>query len=149
MFCCYCLVWWKYIHLYRSCNKFNFFLEILVLQFIDIVHVTCHWRYIDRNLQNISFPTNDAAIASRKRKFHNIAQISIRIGSIDGALIPIIAPQHIFACRKRLLAIIVQATVGTDMRYDLVQMGQCLPGDIDNKTANFAMFTCIWICYHV
>ena len=75
---------------------------------------------INNNMDNISFPTNDADIATQKRQFHRIAGLPNVVGAIDGTLIPIIAPsgddEPAYICRKGYHAINVQAVAGPDLR---------------------------------
>ena len=71
-------------------------------------------------MNNISFPTTDADIATQKRQVHRIAGLQNVVGAIDGTLIPITAPsgndEPAYICRKGYHAINVQAVDGPDLR---------------------------------
>ncbi|KAH3691403.1 hypothetical protein DPMN_194037 [Dreissena polymorpha] len=50
---------------------------------------------INRNLNNITFPTSLHDLAATKQKFHDrVAGIPNAIGAVDGTLIPIQAPSE-------------------------------------------------------
>ncbi|XP_052234177.1 putative nuclease HARBI1 isoform X2 [Dreissena polymorpha] len=75
---------------------------------------------INRNLNNITFPTSLHDLAATKQKFHRVAGIPNVIGAVDGTLIPIQAPSEnpqTYVCRKGYHAVNIQAVVDSSLRF--------------------------------
>ncbi|XP_052242426.1 putative nuclease HARBI1 [Dreissena polymorpha] len=75
---------------------------------------------INRNLNNITFPTSLHDLAATKQKFHRVAGIPNVVGAVDGTLIPIQAPSEnsqTYVCRKGYHAVNIQAVVDSSLRF--------------------------------
>ncbi|XP_052261620.1 putative nuclease HARBI1 isoform X1 [Dreissena polymorpha] len=75
---------------------------------------------INRNLNNITFPTSLHDLAATKQKFHRVAGIPNVIGAVDGTLIPIQAPSEnpqTYVCRKGYHAVNIQAVVDSSLKF--------------------------------
>lgn len=70
--------------------------------------------------RHIRFPTNNVEQRNAKAAFYELAHFPNVLGTLDGSLVPVIAPkldEHLFVCRKGYHAINVQGVIGADGRF--------------------------------
>ena len=70
--------------------------------------------------RHITYPRNNHDKRKIKEAFYELAHFPNVLGTLDGSLVPVIAPhedEHLFVCRKGYHAINIQGVIGPDGRF--------------------------------